>query len=92
MYGSSKADGGHHLWILSGNGSGRESGSSLSNVVIIQKTQVKALLYPPALGTIPFGYWASRALGPSSKARDGIGLYTLGGPYSRLNQKLHVKR
>ncbi|RVW38610.1 hypothetical protein CK203_075595 [Vitis vinifera] len=30
MYGSSKADGGHHLWILSGNGSGRESGSSLS--------------------------------------------------------------
>ena len=33
-------------------------------------------LYPPALGTIPFGYWASRVLGPSSKARDGAGLYT----------------
>ena len=33
-------------------------------------------LYPPALGTIPFGYWASRVLGPSSKARDGSGLYT----------------
>ena len=33
-------------------------------------------LYPPALGTIPFGYWASRVLGPSSKAREGFGLYT----------------
>ena len=33
-------------------------------------------LYPPTLGTIPFGYWASRVLGPSSKARDGFGLYT----------------
>ena len=51
-----------------------------------------SLLYPSALGTIPIGYWASRALGPSSKARDSIGLYTLGGSYSRLNQKLHVKR
>ena len=81
------------LWILSGNGSGRERAVQFfSKDVIIQKTQTKALLYPPALGTIPIGYWVSRALGPSSKACDGIRLYTLGGPYSRLNQKLHVKR
>ena len=64
------------LWILSGNGSERESGSVLSKDVIIQKTQAEALLYPLALGTIPIDYWASRALGPSSKARDCIGLYT----------------
>ena len=74
MYGSSKADGGHHLWILSGNGSGRESGSSLSKDVFDPKDT--SLLYPPALGTIPFVYWASRVLDPSSKARDGFGLYT----------------
>ena len=73
-------------------GAGERAVQFFSKDVIIQKTQAKALLYPPALGTIPIGYWASRALGPSSKARDGIGLYTLGGPYSRLNQKLHVKR
>ena len=60
--------------------------------VIDPKDTNLSLLYPPALGTIPIGYWVSWALGPSSKARDGIGLYTLGGPYSRLNQKLHVKR
>ena len=30
-------------------------------------------LYPPALGTIPFGYWASRVLSPSSKAREALG-------------------
>ena len=80
------------LWIFSGNGSGRESGSVLSKDVINPKETSLSLLYPPALGTIPIGYWPSRALGPSSKARDGIGLYTLGGPCSRLNQKLHVKR
>ena len=57
--------------------------------VIDPKDTSLSLLYPPALGTIPIGYWA---LGPSSKARDGIGLYTLGSPYSRLNHKLHVKR
>ena len=33
-------------------------------------------LYSPTLGTIPFGYWASRVLGPSSKAHDGTRLYT----------------
>ena len=60
--------------------------------VIDPKNTSLSLLYPPTLGTIPIGYWASRALSPSSKARNGIGLYTLGGPYSRLNQKLHVKR
>ena len=60
--------------------------------VIDPKDTNLSLLYPPALGTIPIGYWTSRALGPSSKARDGIRLYTLGGPYSRLNQKLQVKR
>ena len=60
--------------------------------VIIPKDTSLSLLYPPALGTIPIGYWTSRALGPSSKVRDGIGLYTLGGPYSRLNHKLHAKR
>ena len=60
--------------------------------VIDPKDTNLSLLYPPALGTIPIGYWTSRALGPSSKARDGIGLYTLGDPYSRLNKKLHVKR
>ena len=79
------------LWILSGIGSGRESGSILSKDVINPKDTSLNLLYPLALRTIPIGYWASRALGPSSKARDGIGLYTLGDPYSRLNQKLHVK-
>ena len=60
--------------------------------VINPKDTSLSLLYSPTLGTIPIGYWASRALGPSSKACDGIGLYTLGGTYSRLNQKLHVKR
>ena len=60
--------------------------------VIDSKDTSLSLLYPPALGTILIGYWASRALGPSSKVRDGIGLYTLGGPYSRLNHKLHAKR
>ena len=74
MYGSSKADGGHHLWILSGNESGRESGSNLSKDVFDPKDT--SLLYPPALGTIPFGYWASRVLGPSFKARNGDELYT----------------
>ena len=80
------------LWILSGNGSGRENGSVLSKDVIDPKDTSLSLLYPPALGTIPIGYWASLALGPSSKVRDGIGLYTLDDPYLRLNQKLHVKR
>ena len=60
--------------------------------VIDPKDTSLSLLYLPPLGTISIGYWASRALGPSSKARDGIGLYTLGGPYSRLNHKLHAKR
>ena len=65
------------LWILSGNGSGRESGSILfKRMWLYQKIQAEALLYPPTLGTIPIGYWVSRALGPSSKARDCIGLYT----------------
>ena len=73
-------------------GAGERAVKFFSKDVIVQKTQVKALLYPPALGTIPIGYWASRALGSSSKARDGIGFYTLRGPYSRLNHKLHVKR
>ena len=80
------------LWILSGNGSGRENGSVLSKDVIDPKDTSLSLLYPPALGIIPIDYWASRALSSSSKARDGIGLYTLGGPYSRLNKKLHVKK
>ena len=80
------------LWILSSNGSGRESGSVFSKDVINPKDTSLSLLYSLALRTIPIGYWASRALSPSSKARDGIGLYTLGGPYSRLNKKLHIKR
>ena len=33
-------------------------------------------LYPPALGTIPFAYWALRVLDLSSKAREGFGFYT----------------
>ncbi|RVW97031.1 hypothetical protein CK203_032396 [Vitis vinifera] len=45
--------------------------------VINLKDTSLSLLYPPALGTILIGYWASRALDPSSKARDDIGLYTL---------------
>ena len=69
-----------------------ERGSVLSKGCDDPKDTSLSLLYPPAFGTIPIGYWASRALGPSSKACDGIGLYTLGGSYSRLNQKLHVKR
>ena len=33
-------------------------------------------LYHPALGTIPFAYWALRVLDLSSKAREGFGFYT----------------
>ena len=93
-YGSSKADGGHHLSLNSLRQweRERERFCSFKRMWFNQKTQAKSFLYPPALGTIPIGYWASRALGPSSKVRDGIGLYTLGGPYSRLNHTLHAKR
>ena len=62
-------------------GAGEKAVKIFSKDVIIPKDTSLSLLYPPALGTIPIGYWTSRALGPSSKARDGIGLYTLGGPY-----------
>ena len=88
-YGSSKADGGNHLALdsLRQWERERERFSSFDH----PKDTSLSLLYPLALRTIPIGYWASRALGPSSKARDDIGLYTLGDPYSRLNQKLHVK-
>ena len=73
-------------------GAGERAVMFFQKDVIDPKDTSLSLLYPPALGTILIGYWASRALDPSSKARDDIGLYTLGGPYSGLNQKLHVKR
>ena len=74
-YGFSKSNGGNHLFhcILSGNGSGRENGSVLSKDVIDPKDTSLSLLYPPALGTIPIGYWASRAVNPSSKAVMALG-------------------
>ena len=77
-YRSSKADGGHHLSLdsLKQWERERERFSSFKRCDFSRKTQVETLLYPPALGTIPISYWASRALGPSSKARDCIGLYT----------------
>ena len=64
------------LWILSGNGSGRESGSVLSKDVIIPKDTSRSPFIPSCLRDHTLGYWASQALGPSSKARDCIGLYT----------------
>ena len=65
------------LWILSNDGNGREQVPFVSKHCHYSRNRHWHLdLYPPALGTIPFGYWVSRVLGPSSKARDGVGLYT----------------
>ena len=65
------------FWILSDDGSWRETGLFLFQNWCHLNEQTHTMdLYPPALGTIPFGYWVSRVLSPSSKARDGFGLYT----------------
>ena len=78
QYGSSKGvETPSFFWILSDDESRRETGLFLFQNWCHFNEQTHTMdLYPPALGTIPFGYWVSRVLGPSSKARDGFGLYT----------------
>ena len=79
-YRSSKAMGGvpPFLRILYDDGKPeRTSSIFISKTLLSLKNKHYYLdLYSPTLGTIPFGYWVSRVLGPSSKARDGTRLYT----------------